>query len=53
MLIDDLNRMIDIMNDNKYYDQALSLGTHLTIYSNNIKEHIYKDYRPLYLKRNS
>ncbi|HCE54400.1 MAG TPA: hypothetical protein DER05_05075 [Lutibacter sp.] len=47
-LIYDLKRMMSIINDNRFYAPAISLGIHLTDYFKNIKEGNYKDYRPLY-----
>ena len=51
VLINDLKRMIDIMNDRRFYAPALSLGIHLTAYFNDIKKGSFKDYRPLYEKK--
>ena len=51
VLINDLMRMIDIMNDRRFYAPALSLGVHLTAYFNDIKKGSFKDYRPLYEKK--
>lgn len=51
VLINDLKRMIDIMNDRRFYAPALSLGVHLTAYFNDIKKGSFKDYRPLYEKK--
>jgi hypothetical protein len=50
ILINDLKRMVDIMNDNRFYHIALPLGIHLTTYFNNINEGHFKDYRALRLK---
>ena len=51
VLINDLMRMIDIMNDRRFYAPALSLGVRLTAYFNDIKKGSFKDYRPLYEKK--
>jgi hypothetical protein len=50
ILIDDIKRMNEIMNDNRFYHIALPLGIHLTTYFNNINEGHFKDYRALRLK---
>lgn len=50
MLINDLKRMIYIMNDNRFYHIALPLGKHLTAYFACIKAGKNKDYRALWLK---
>jgi hypothetical protein len=50
ILINDLKKMVDIMNDNRFYNTALSLGVHLTAYFTQIKDGKNKDYRALWLK---
>ena len=47
-LIDDIKRMNNIINDNRFYHIALALGIHLTTYFNNISRGNYKDYKVYY-----
>lgn len=45
MLIDDLKRMMIIMNNKEHFKESLSLGIHLTRYFNNVKKGINNSYR--------
>lgn len=53
VLINDLDRMKDILNDDRFYAFTKSLGIHLTAYSNGIKRDNFKAYIPFYEKSSS
>ena len=51
-LIDDIKRMNNIINDNRFYHIAKPLGKHLTAYFNDISKGNYNDYKVYFHKEN-